>query len=97
MGSKMVSDYKGCQIIKRLLAYFSMVTVPHKMVGLEECRIIEVLDYRGSNACSLSPNGVIHQKSRQDRIFCFCNILTSILLLSSLYIVIIIISVHHVL
>ena len=32
----------GCKITEGLLAYFGMVTVPHKMVGLER-----MLDYRG--------------------------------------------------
>ena len=35
----------GCQITECLLAYISMVTVPHKMVGLER-----ISDYRGSTA-----------------------------------------------
>ena len=37
----------GCQITVWLLAYFNMVTVPHKMVDYRECRITEVSDKRG--------------------------------------------------
>ena len=40
--NKMVSDCRGCQITEWLIAYFSMATVPHKMVGLER-----MSDYRG--------------------------------------------------
>ena len=42
MGPENNVELGGCRIMECLLPYFSMVTVPHEMVGLER-----MLDYRG--------------------------------------------------
>ena len=36
------------------------VTVPHKMVGLRECRILKVSDYRGSTVCTYLKGTVLN-------------------------------------
>ena len=56
MGLEKIVRLGGCRIIEWLLTYFDMVTVPHKMVGLER-----MSDYRGGRSLYVTTKYVCGQ------------------------------------